>query len=33
MVLTASETRKQARESLKGKCGVVVLITLIFLGY
>ena len=33
MVLTASETRKQARESLKGKWGVVVLITLIFLGY
>lgn len=33
MVLTASETRKQARESLKGKWGVVVLITLIFLAY
>ena len=33
MVLTASETRKQARESLKGKWGVVVLITLVFLGY
>lgn len=33
MVLTASETRKQSRESLKGKWGVVVLITLIFLAY
>ncbi len=33
MVLTASETRKQARESLKGKWGVVVLITLIFVAY
>lgn len=33
MVLTASETRKQARESLKGKWGVVVLITLIFVTY
>lgn len=33
MVLTASETRKQARKSLKGKWGVVVLITLIFLAY
>ena len=33
MVLTASETRKQARESLKGRWGTVVLITLIFLGY
>ena len=32
MVLTASETIKQARESLIGKWGVVVLITLIFLG-
>ena len=33
MVLTASETRKQARESLKGKWGTVVLITLIFVAY
>ena len=33
MVLTASETRKQARESLKGKWGTVVLITLIYLAY
>lgn len=33
MVLTASETRKQARESLKGKWGVVVLIALIFVAY
>ena len=33
MVLTASETRKQARESLKGKWGVVVLITLVYLVY
>ncbi len=33
MVLTASETRRQARESLKGKWGTVVLITLIFVVY
>lgn len=33
MVLTASETRKQARESLQGKWGTVVLITLIYLAY
>lgn len=33
MVLTASETRRQARESLKGKWGVVVLITLLFMAY
>lgn len=33
MVLTASEARKQARESLKGKWGIVVLITLIFMAY
>ncbi len=31
MTLTASEARKQARESLKGKWGVVALINLIFL--
>lgn len=33
MVLTASETRKQARESLNGKWGTVVLITLVYLVY
>lgn len=33
MVLTASETRKQARESLNGKWGTVVLVTLIYLVY
>lgn len=33
MVLTASETRKQARESLKGKWGTVAIISLIFIAY
>ena len=33
MVLTASETRKQAREFLNGKWGTVVLITLVYLVY